>query len=340
MIAAGRLERAQVLVYLAAIGVGLALGTAMPAATETLAALVLPVLAVLLFVTFLQVPLRLLPTAMRDTRFLSVALVTNFVLVPLLVAGLLLLVPDEVGGVDGALVRIGLVLVLVMPCTDWFLTFTLLARGDTARAIALTPVTLLLQLALLPVYLAVFAPGEVEVAFDRDALVLTVLALIVVPLLVAALTQWAAARARAAAVLINRAARLPVPLLALVLLLIAASQVGVVAESLALLPLLVGIFALYLVGAVVLGWLAARATQLPASAARTLVLSLATRNSFVVLPIALAVPEGAGVVAVVVVTQTLVELLGLAVLVRLVPRLLPSSADTGTPPVSPSGTRP
>lgn len=337
MIAAGRLERAQVLVYLAAIGVGLALGLALPAATETLAALVLPVLAILLFVTFLQVPLRLLPAAMRDARFLSVALVTNFLLVPLLVAGLLLLVPDEVGGVDGALVRIGLVLVLVMPCTDWFLTFTLLARGDTARAIALTPVTLLLQLALLPVYLAIFARGEVDAAFDGDALVLTVVVLIVAPLVLAALAQWWASRARAATVLIDRAARLPVPLLALVLLLIAASQVAVVADSLALVPLLVGIFALYLVGAVAIGWVAARATRLPAPAARTLVLSLATRNSFVVLPIALALPEGAGVVAVVVVTQTLVELIGLTVLVRLVPRLLPSNTETGTAPVSPSG---
>lgn len=331
MIAAGRLERAQVLVYLAAIGVGLALGVALPSAADALASAVLPVLAVLLFVTFLQVPLRLLPAAIRDARFLSVALATNFLLVPLLVAGLLLLVPDEVGGVDGALVRIGIVLVLVMPCTDWFLTFTLLARGDTARAIALTPVTLLLQLALLPLYLAVFAPGEVEAAFDGGAIALTVVSLIVAPLVLAGAAQWWASRLRSVAIGIDRAARIPVPLLALVLLLIAASQVGVVVDSLALLPFLVGLFALYLLGAVVLGVLAARATRLPAPAARTLVLSLATRNSFVVLPLALAIPEGGGVVAVVVVTQTLVELLGLSVLVRLVPRLVPTDLPDSRP---------
>ncbi len=48
-----------------------------------------------------------------------------------------------------------------------------------------------------------------------------------------------------------------------------------------------------------------------------------TRNSLVVLPLALALPVGFEAAAVVVVTQTLVEVIGMVVCVRVVPRLLP-----------------
>jgi ACR3 family arsenite efflux pump ArsB len=50
----------------------------------------------------------------------------------------------------------------------------------------------------------------------------------------------------------------------------------------------------------------------------------ATRNSLVVLPLALALPDAYAVASVVIVTQTLVEVLGMLVAVRVVPRLLPA----------------
>jgi ACR3 family arsenite efflux pump ArsB len=49
--------------------------------------------------------------------------------------------------------------------------------------------------------------------------------------------------------------------------------------------------------------------------------SVATRNSLVVLPLALALPPSLGLAPLAVVTQTLVELVAMVVLVRLVPRL-------------------
>jgi len=54
------------------------------------------------------------------------------------------------------------------------------------------------------------------------------------------------------------------------------------------------------------------------------VFSGTTRNSLVVLPLALALPASMSLAPVVVVTQTLVELVGMVVLVRVVPRLVPS----------------
>jgi ACR3 family arsenite efflux pump ArsB len=52
-----------------------------------------------------------------------------------------------------------------------------------------------------------------------------------------------------------------------------------------------------------------------------LIFSGATRNSLVVLPLALALPPALSLAAVVVVTQTLVELIGMIAYVRIVPRL-------------------
>jgi hypothetical protein len=49
----------------------------------------------------------------------------------------------------------------------------------------------------------------------------------------------------------------------------------------------------------------------------------ATRNTLVVLPLAFALPDALTIAAVVVVTQTLVEVVGMEIYVRMVPRLLP-----------------
>lgn len=84
----------------------------------------------------------------------------------------------------------------------------------------------------------------------------------------------------------------------------------------------VTIFVAYLVLAAAVGACMARLLRLGPRAARTLVFSAGTRNSFVVLPFALALPSGWEEVAVVVL-QSLVELLGMLVYLRWVPRLIP-----------------
>ncbi|MGB7363451.1 MAG: arsenic resistance protein, partial [Rhodococcus sp. (in: high G+C Gram-positive bacteria)] len=72
-------------------------------------------------------------------------------------------------------------------------------------------------------------------------------------------------------------------------------------------------------------------------ATRALVFSGATRNSLVVLPLALALPPALSLAAVVVVTQTLVELIGMVLYVRYVPRLVPDAVpDDSTAAPGPS----
>lgn len=310
------LERHQVWVYLAAIAGGLTMGAAAPGVADALEVMLWPSLAALLYVTFTQVPLNHLPDAFRDARFMAAILLANFFLVPLFVWGLLLLVPDQPA------VRLGVLLVLLVPCTDWFITFTHLGGGDTKRAIAVTPVNLLVQIALLPFYLWLFMGHAFAEILSAERIATVFAVLILAPLCLAFLTEMASERWGPRVVIGERLAWFPVPLLALVVFLIAGSQVDAVARSLPVLNQVLLAFLLFLAGAATIAILVGRLLALPVPQARTLVFSVATRNSFVVLPFALALPASWEVAIIVIVFQSLVELFGMVGFLWLVPRKL------------------
>jgi ACR3 family arsenite efflux pump ArsB len=311
------LERNQVWIYLAAILAGLALGSLAPGLRPFLESLLWPVLGLLLYATFVQVPLLHVLDAFRDGRFALAIGIGNFVLVPLLAWGLLQWLPE-----DPAL-RLGVLLVLLVPCTDWFITFTQLGGGSTARAIAVTPVNLIAQLLLLPLYLWLMLPSQdLGPVLRAETLLPPALGLIGLPLLAAGLTErWIEARPQRA-VLRERLAWWPVPLLSLVLLLIAAAQIDTVRTAGPVLGLVLPIFLAYLAGAPLIARALATVLRLPHPEGRALAFSLGTRNSFVVLPFALALPAGWETTVVVIVFQSLVELFGMLVYLWGLPRYL------------------
>ncbi|EFV90279.1 hypothetical protein ES5_16897 [Dietzia cinnamea P4] len=89
------LERWQVPLYLVVLGVGAAFGLTAPSAAPGLEQAINPVLMVLLYATFLGVPLTRLGRALRDGRFLAGLLVLNFAIVPVVVYGLSRFVADD-----------------------------------------------------------------------------------------------------------------------------------------------------------------------------------------------------------------------------------------------------
>ncbi|MEH6822173.1 MAG: bile acid:sodium symporter [Dietzia psychralcaliphila] len=306
------LERRQVWIYAGSIAAGLALGSATSGFGQIAEPLLWPVLALLLYATFLQVPLLHLLSATRDIRFTGAALLGNFVLSPLVVWAMVSFLPDDPA------IRLGVLLVLLVPCTDWFISFTQIAGGDVPRAVAVTPVNLALQLLLLPLYLLVMARAEVSglVSFDVVAPAMLVVAM---PLIAAALTErWIDARPARHEVR-DRWAWAPIPLLASVVFLIAITQAETVLSALDVLPVVVPVFVAFLVAAVLTAKLLAITFSLPGEQGRTLAFGLGTRNSFVVLPLALALPQGLEVAAVVIVAQSLVELLGMIFFLWLIP---------------------
>jgi len=309
------LERQQVWIYLIAIAGGLLLGSLAPASTPLFETLLWPTLVLLLYATFVQIPLLHLRDALADRRFVVAQLAGNFILLPALVWLLIQALPP-----DPAL-RLGVLLVLLVPCTDWFITFTQLGGGNVSRAIASTPVNLLLQLALLPVYLGLMMNEPLSAAFS-PVQVWPALLVVGLPLLAALLSErWIEAR-RERAALRERLAWWPVPLLALVVLMIAGAQVGAVRKALHLLPLVVPLYLAFLILAALAARLLAGLFALPVDQGRTLAFSFGTRNSFVVLPFALALPAGWEVAAVVIVVQSLVELFGMVFYLWWLPRRL------------------
>lgn len=311
-----QLERHQVWFYLGAILAGLATGTAAPVLSPLFETVLWPALGLLLYSTFTQVPLTHLPEAFRDRRFMGAVLAGNFLIVPLVVWALLALGPDD------PVVRLGILLVLLMPCTDWFITFTHLSGGDTGRAIAVTPVVLLVQIALLPVYLWLFMGETFAEILAADRIVTVFVILIVMPLIAAFLTErWAESR-KGRQTVTEHLGWLPVPLLALVVFLIAGSQVQAVIGALPMLAQVLAVFVVYLLAAALIGAGLGRLLGMAVGPARTLIFSLGTRNSFVVLPLALALPPSWQSAIVVIVFQSLVELFGMVVYLWAAPRFL------------------
>lgn len=313
-------EKYQVPLYLAAILAGGFIGLAAPDAAPPLEAAVTPALGVLLTVTFLGVPFRRILESLREVRFLLALLVLNFVLVPALVFALSRLVAEEPA------VLFGVLLVLLTPCVDYVVVFTRLAGGAADRLLAATPLLMIGQLLALPLFLRLFAGAEVVAALDLAPIATAFLWLILVPLLLAGALQALARRVRSVRALLAAAEGAMVPLMMLVLALVLASQLPLVAENAGVVLVLVPLFLAFALGASMLGTVVARAARLPAAERRAVVFSGITRNSLVVLPLALATPFA--LAPAVVVTQTLVELLVMVALTMLVPRWVTDAAPS------------
>lgn len=306
------MEHRQMAIYLLALILGMSLGSE-PGFRAMAAFALWPALASLLFVTFLQIPLFRLKAAITDLRFLGSMMLGEALLMPLLVAALLELLPAEPG------LRLGVALVLLAPCTDWFVSFSLLGRGDSTRALAATPLRLLLQIVSVPLWLALLVPGELA-SLELGRLAPAVL-LIAVPLVLAVVFERVPKAMRDP--LREGTQRLMVPLLAAVILFVAGAQPLALDELAGWLPSLLGVFAAYLILAAFLARLLAALFRLPPAQGRTLAYGFGTRNSFVVLPIALVLPEPLSIAAMVIVLQALVELLGMLVYLAALARLFP-----------------
>lgn len=309
-------ERHQVALYLTSIVIGAVAGLLLPSVTQPLESVINPLLGALLFATFLGVPFTTIGRAFTDWRFLGAVLALNFVVVPLVVFGLSRLVATDQA------ILLGVLLVLLTPCVDYVIVFTGLAGGDRSRLLSATPVLMVLQILLLPVYLTLMIDQEVTSAIDAGPFVEAFLLLIVLPLGLAALTQLLAKRFSAARAIERAGMTAMVPLMMLTLATVVASQVfsvsGVLGQLLITVPLFLG-FAVIIAP---LGALLARAARLDAPVRRAVVFSGVTRNSLVVLPLALALPEAFALAPLVVVTQTMVELLVMVTMVAVVPHLI------------------
>lgn len=115
---------------------------------------------------------------------------------------------------------------------------------------------------------------------------------------------------------------LMVPLMVATLAVVVGSQIVGVGQELGSLLTVIPLYVAFLLVMVPLGLLATKPAGLDVAATRAVVFSGATRNSLVVLPLALPLPGPLAMAPLVVVTQTLVELIGMILYVRFLPLIV------------------
>ena len=113
----------------------------------------------------------------------------------------------------------------------------------------------------------------------------------------------------------------PAPATALVLLIVSAVVVPQLGQAIGPAVRVAPLYLVFALIAPLLGWGVSRLFRLEAPAGRAIAFSAATRNSLVVLPLALAVPGAVPLLPAIIVTQTLIELIAQPLMIRLIPIL-------------------
>jgi len=315
------IQHNQVALYAVAVLFAIGLGLGVPSTSSVLEPLINPVLAVLLYVTFLEIPFVRIRRAFRNGRFIGAALGMNFVVVPVVVFGLTRFLPQEPALLVGAF------MVLLTPCIDYVITFTELGGGDSEQITAATPALMLIQLVLLPLYLWLFMGQQVAEFIEAGPFIEAFVVIIAIPLSLAWATEYFAERSTRGEMWQDAMGWLPVPMMGVTLFVIIASQLPRVQDSIGQVASVVPIYLAFLIIMPLLGRLAAGILGMDVGESRSLVFTSVTRNSLVVLPLALALPSGYSLAPAVVVTQTIVELSGMVILTRVVPsKLVPDIA--------------
>lgn len=174
------LEKFQTVIILLAVGVGLLLGQFIFFEQNSF---IIPFLLLMLYGLFLTIPLHHLKDAFKNIKFLSVSTIINFVWTPLLAWGL-----GAIFLADHPALWIGFIMLMVTPCTDWYLMFTSIAKGNVSLSTSVLPINLILQVLLLPVYLFIFA-GTIQ-SVPISTIIESIVLVLVIPFTLAHLTRY------------------------------------------------------------------------------------------------------------------------------------------------------
>src|SRR5699024_5086740 len=178
----GTLDKLQTFIILIAVGLGLLLGQ-VDTIGQYAENLITPFLLLMLYGLFLTIPLQQLKKAFSNIKFLGANTIINFIWTPVLAWGL-----GSVFLFDHPALWIGFIMLMVTPCTDWYLAFTGIAKGNVSLSTSVLPINLILQVVLLPIYLLLFA-GTIE-TIPLSTLVESILIVLIIPFVLAHLTRF------------------------------------------------------------------------------------------------------------------------------------------------------
>jgi ACR3 family arsenite efflux pump ArsB len=221
---------------LLAIVLGSLLGITSPAMSKSAGNFIDPTILALVFLLLFELPLKDVFKGVTNVRFICLAWVVNFLIIPTIgfvIASLFL--------ANEALFYTGLVIYFMAPCTDWYLGFTRLAKGNVELGAALLPINMVSQLVLFPIYLLVF---DTVIAYKIDLYVL--LEWFLQPLLAAAMLRFLLQRFISQ---LLAACKVLIPIVLILLVgQIFASNINQLVQHLAVVPLLLlAIFVFFII---------------------------------------------------------------------------------------------
>ncbi len=317
MISREKLENNQVFLYVIVLLIAAGVGLLAPYVGEQLDVTISFVIAILMYSMFSQIPFTALRESFANRRFVGALLTVNYVAVPIVVWLLTMLLPEHPP------LLLGVYLVLLTPCIDYVIVFTALGRGNEKVMLISTPILFISQMLLLPLYLWLFIGKEASRIVEVSPFLEAFLVLIVIPLVIAITLQLFAKKSQVGDRLIRLSAWLPIPFMALTLFVVVASQIGKLSASFEWIIKVIPIYILFMLIMPILSKFIGKTFKLDSKSGRALVFSGSTRNSLVVLPLALALPENINtLVAAIIVTQTMVEIIGEIIYIRVVPSLI------------------
>ena len=309
------LEEKQIPIYLITLVVSAGIGL-LSDSSQRLQNAIEPITAILLFSMFCQIPFLQLKDAFRNRSFFKALLFGNFVLIPILVGSLV-----NLFALDTTL-SLGVLLVLLTPCIDYVIVFSHLGKGDSKLILVSTPILFILQLLLLPLYLWLFMGKDTMNIIEIAPFAQSFLHMIVIPFILSVAIQYLTQKEnKVTSKILDLSGWLPVPFMALTFFVVVASQINTLVGNPQPILRVLPIYIIFGIVAPFIGKLSARLFHVDTVASRTVSFSTSTRNSLVVLPLALSLPSPTNqLVAVVIVTQTIVEILFELVYIKIIPK--------------------
>ncbi|WP_332631299.1 arsenic resistance protein [Halalkalibacter flavus] len=272
---------------------------------------IVPLLVAMLYIIFLQIPIEEIKKAFKNIKFTYTSVIINFVWTPLL-AWLLALV--FLG--DNPALYIGFIMLMVTPCTDWYLIFTGIAKGNVALSTAILPLNLILQVIMLPIYLLIFGgtTGVKELSFLMES----ILIVLFIPLVLAFLTKmFLKNKQQLRDNLLSNLSVLPIIFLSLAIVAMFASQGQLLLDNLDLMWQITIPILLFFIVNFFVGQKIGQLMKFPNSDKTSLSLTTLARNSPIALAIAMTAFPDQPLISLTLVIGPLLELPILAIFTQL-----------------------
>ncbi|MCG3716645.1 arsenic resistance protein, partial [Aliarcobacter butzleri] len=211
--------------------------------------------------------------------------------------------------------------VLLTPCIDYVVTFSHLGKANAKLLLSSTPILLIVQMALLPIYLNIFLGKEASLLVEISPFIEAFIFLILIPFSLATIFQIWSKKSNLGEKIVDVFNILPVPSTALVLFIVILAVVPRLSLAINDILYVIPIYVTFAIFAPMIGLSVGKLFKLKKEEKVSIAFSSSTRNSLVILPLALAVPNALPLLPAVIVTQTFVELIAEIIYIRIFTKL-------------------